>query len=570
MSSATSPPADTSSSESPPHPAASPGSITVSFADVWAGRAYIRIPPIGRVLLAHWAGAPWWDKDSDAFLHGQQTEALMRKEREKIVHGGSRLGKSVLGGGCDALATMLIPRARLGIVSDKYEHVGDEWQYLDRGLRTLFPDGHAFVRLAFRNSQNYHDFEAHTIWGALGRGFSAESDEGGNLLGKPFDKVIVGEGSKVSKMVLDARIMRACNGALMRPQDGSPVRETGYISIYTTPDEFSGCSAAEWERVMLQTKREPERLHYGATPFASTVWIREADVLENPHYDRTAYEAARASMDSRAFAEQMRGKMVYATGRVLHHYEPLRHLRAPLSPEEVRALRLGVGLDTGAYTGWVLAGIAPDRHKHILGELYTEKLDFAKSMDLWRAKLVELLLPAFPVLAESASVDDAVSTIERLQLIDVWAVDPASQHKLDFSARMPFILTPATAVAGGKLELLPSLDLYNRWFRDNEISLVQPETGILQQQLERYRWKTASVSRAGLAKEPSVKEPHKEYDHLIDSSRFVLSELERMGPRAAAPLADWADVWRKRRTNTVFGPLQETLRRAEAAGGMRS
>lgn len=543
--------------------------ISVSYADIASGRAYLRIPPIGKLLLAHWAGAPWWDKSDEAFLHGAQTEALLRKEREKIVHGGSRLGKSVLGGGCETLWGCMLPGWRIGVTSDKYEHVGDEWQYLDKAMRVLFPDGHAFQRLAYRNSQNYHDFECHTIWGALARGFSAESDEGGNLLGKPFNMVVIGEGSKVSKFVLDARIIRATNGALMRPQDGSPIRETGYTFIFTTPDEFSGCSAAEWERVMQHTKRRPEQLDYDHTGFASSVWVREADVLENPHYDRTAYEAARLSMDSRAFAEQMQGKMRFATGRVLHHYEPQRHLLPDASPEEIRAMRLGVGLDTGAYTGWVLAGINPSGHLRALAELYTEKLDFAKSMDAWKQTLVARLGEAFGL--HGLSPEAAMARLRDVGAIDVWAVDPASQHKLDFHAYMPwFTLTPASGLQGGKLELLPSLDEFNLWFRSDVTFLDQLWTPTLQQQLERYRWKSVSVSRAGLAKEPPVKEPLKEFDHLVDASRFVFVELKKRGPRVQK-LDAFADAWAKRGANRYFSsPLGDILQKAERSGGIQA
>ena len=102
--------------------------LTISWADVASGRARLRIPPAGQILLLHWAGAPWSDKNPDATLSPLQLEVLFRKERERILHGGSGVGKSVLGG-CCGLLEAAIPHSKLAVVAQRFDHVGREWQF---------------------------------------------------------------------------------------------------------------------------------------------------------------------------------------------------------------------------------------------------------------------------------------------------------------------------------------------------------------------------------------------------------------------------------------------------------
>ncbi len=156
-------------------------SLRVSPRDIAERRAFIRIGPEARVKLCHMAGAPWWDKDKDAKLSPLQKEVLSRPEREKIIHGGSRLGKSVLGG-CEGIIEAMLPYSKTAIVAARYDHVAHEFQYVAQGMRKLF-DGvpQAFSRLVFRNTQNYHEHDCHTIWDGRVRGYSTDSDDGAAL-----------------------------------------------------------------------------------------------------------------------------------------------------------------------------------------------------------------------------------------------------------------------------------------------------------------------------------------------------------------------------------------------------
>lgn len=545
--------------------------ISVSFQDILDRRAYIRLDGEARVKLAHMAGAPWNDKAPDAKLHDLQQEVVHRREREKIVHGGSRLGKSVLGG-VEAICELMLPFSKLAVVAQRYDHVGAEWQYVYRGMLNLF-DGrrHAFKRLIFKHQANYHDYDCETIWGSRGRGYSVESDDGAALLGQEFSRVILGEGSHISQEILEKRVLRALDGWLMQSTEGL-IREGGYLSIYTTPKGFEGCSAAEWERVMKQTKRRPELLHYGRTDFASSVWIREASVLENPFYDRNVYEARKRSVGKAAFSEQWEGKMTFKTGRVFKSYDEDIHLRPAPDPAELRTMRLGVGIDTGAYTGLVLAGIGRDSRMWALAETYTQQRTIDESLDEFRREVVRALAPALLpdwFVDPDGDLETVQEAFEKLlPRIDVWSVDPASQHKLEIMANLGDIaLATPVGIEGGKLELIPSVEAMDEWFKAGLVRVADHCTD-LDDQLRRYIWKQKKAAGRGAARAPVVIEPRKEYDHLVDALRFILVMLKTMGPlEEPPPPITIKEAWERAQRERIFGPLREMMRRARQAEG---
>lgn len=532
--------------------------ISVSWQDVKEGRAYVRIPLFAKLLLLHWAGAPWSDKDPDATLHPMQVESIAHQEREKIVHGGSRLGKSVLGG-CDIIDELMIPGSKPAVVAQRYDHVGAEWQYVYHGMRQLFRDCYqAFRRITFKHQASYHDYECATIWGSEARGFSVEADEGAALLGKEFTKIVVGEGSHVSKMILEKRIFRALDSALMTRRGGYKQRETGKLSIYTTPKEFEGCSASEWERVQKQTKRDPSKLHYGTASYVETVWIREASVLENPAYDREVFNARRASMSRDAFEEQYGGKMTYRSGRVLKSYREELHTIPMPAPEKIRRMRLGVGIDTGAYTAFMLGGLDPLNRVTLLGEVYTEQEQLEFTLREFREMVVRILGPVF-------RVDD----FELLKdYIDLWVIDPASQHKIDISAKLDISLQGPQTDQGGKFELIPTLETMDTHFELNQLLLVE-DLAFLPDQIRKYIWKTVRAGQRGAATAPAIKEPRKEYDHCIDASRFLEITLRNEGVlEEEKPATTFADEWKAAQRARLTGPLQQMLADAEEQGGI--
>jgi hypothetical protein len=111
--------------------------VKITVADLREGRAYIRFPLAAKLNLCHWAGAPWAERKPNAWLHGLQVEVLARKEREKIVHGASRLGKSVLGG-CDIIIGLHTHNARVGVFAHRWDHVAHEFRYAHVGVKNIY------------------------------------------------------------------------------------------------------------------------------------------------------------------------------------------------------------------------------------------------------------------------------------------------------------------------------------------------------------------------------------------------------------------------------------------------
>ena len=536
---------------------AQPTSIRVTPLDIVEQRAFVRFSPEAKIALCHLAGAPWFDKDESATLHDLQREVLSRPEREKIVHGASRLGKSVLGG-CEGLIETMLPHAKCAIVAARYDHVAHEFQYIHRGLRKLF-DGvpQAFVRLVFRNTQNYHEHDAHTIWGSRTRGYSTDSDDGASLLGQMFTRVILGEGSHISPEILDKKVMRAIDGALMARQDGRQ-HDTGFLSIYTTPKGYEGCSAAEWERVLKQTNRNPEMLHYANTSFAESVWIREANILENPAYSRSVFAARKKSLDKVAFEEQYLGKMTFKTGRIYKEYDEERHtfLTGVYSPTDIRKMRLGIGMDTGAYFGAILVGTDQDHRHHVLGEVYSQQQTITVAMDELKDMVIRVVGPAF-------GVKDFTKLKDR---IDLWNVDPASQHKLEIMEALDIgIAHPVYAgTEGKKFGLLPTIDIVRELFKNNRLDIDEDCT-YLNDMLRKYVWKhVKTIGATAASRMPVITEPKKAYDHLCDALRFIVVTMDMLGPLDELPVPETIqEAWNQSIRDRLHGPLREAKRRGE-------
>jgi hypothetical protein len=505
---------------------------------------------VGKVLLSHMCGAPWNDKKPEAFLHSLQVETLARREREQLVHGGSRLGKSVIGGAKLCIAATRVFR-NIHVVAGSYNHVGKEWQYLFRGMKVLFAkNGGAFPRLTFKNSMNYYSFDLKTIWGTEGVGVSTDSDDGAALLGTASTDMVLGEGSHISPETWERRCVRALDGATMSNPRAAEIEEMGSSTIATTPKGFQGASASEWERVMKQTQRHPERLHYKAVPWVETVWIREASVLENPDYQTAVFDARALHMTKAAHDEQYRGRMTFASGRVLHAFDEDRHLVRRPTDADIRKMRLGVGIDTGAFTSLELLGLAPDKRLFFLGETYTKKESLNSTLDQFKAMLVERL----------GSVFETHDWKELLGYIDILSVDPASQVKFDLQENLGVGLTgPNTA---DNKSVLQTLNRMNEWLEEDRLLIVEEACPDLVDQIKKYVWKiTKAVNKS--ANTPTIREPTKENDHCIDAARFGAIMLEPCGPleTSMAPKT-FKEEYDSMQRERFVGPLREMLEEA--------
>jgi hypothetical protein len=526
-----------------------PAEITVTFKDVAEGRAFVRLPFVSKLLLCHWAGAPWADKNPNAHLHGLQTETIAHKEREQIVHGASRLGKSVLGG-CKAICGVHVPKRKGAVAAANYMHVGHEWQYLYKGMKRLWA-GHpqAIKRLTFKNQHNYFDFDCEVIWDTRFIGISLENEEGGAALGREITDLILGEGSHISKYIFETKLLRAADGALMGLGSFDSWLDIGTVSIFTTPKETQGCSASEWERVMKQTRRQPELLHFGRVPWAQTVWIREASILENPAYDRRVFQARKATLTARAFDEQYLGKMGNASGRVYSALVDGHHVRPRPAPEVIRGMKLAVGWDTGAFTAASLVGIMKDRTRWILGEVQTEKVTLSESVRAMKEMLVEVLQPVF-------LTDDPEQLIS---CVEVWAIDPASQHKLDLIELLGDEIGLEYPNAKDQRSLLDTTNKLNEWFELDQLFIAE-ECELTVEQYQKWLWKVTKKRGTDLV---IIKEPETGNDHLCDGSRFGLLCLDNHGPYITPPPpVTFKEAWQAAQRDAVVGPLKRMLAEA--------
>lgn len=540
-----------------------PLSIQVSMRDVRDRRARIHFSTDAKVKLCEMAGAPWNDANPAARVSDLQREVLSRKERMKIVHGGSGLGKTTTIA-MEAIVHAMIPYEECVIAGSRYDHVSSEFRAIARGLRRLF-EGRmsAFSRFSVKSQQNYHDYDVRTLWGSTMIGLSTDSDEGASFLGKQFHWVGLSEGSHISATILDTRILRALDRAIPQRDDGVLI-ETGYLANYTTPKGYEGCSAAEWERVMRATQGKPEKMHYGKVPFEKTIWLREAAATENPSYSRAAFEARRETLDKHAFEETYLGRMTFKTGMIFKEFSDEKHIRPMPKPDVIRQMRLGIGMDTGAYFGAVLAGLYEPAPGFIqrwrLGTVYTAQCTITESLSQVREMVCRVLGPVFGVHDFDALKDTGTGGA-----IDVWAVDPASQHKLEIMDDIGVGLT------GWELSLLDSLDRMREWLRRGESMFADGEVDDLLDQMRKYIWKQRKAPSVNGTRVPVIYEPRAEYDHLIDADRGIQHVLADMGPmpKSANPLT--AKEWfEKEQRQALFGPLREAMKRAEARGGVFS
>jgi hypothetical protein len=532
--------------------------LRIGFKDIVERRAYLRIPFVGKLLLCHEAGAPWADDNEDAHLHALQVECLAHREREQIIEGASRLGKSVLGG-CKLTLAQHLPFRKVATVAKRYDHVSHEFQYLYASMKRLYKTApSALKRLIFKHQVNYHDYDCETIWGTRSIGISVEADEGAQLLGREFTDVVCGEGSHIPPHVFNTKLLRAVDSAKALNED----QEIGEISIFTTPKEDEGCSASEVERVMKQTKRRPELLHYGRAPYAATVWIRQASIFENPAYNKDVAKAREASLkaaDRHAWEEQFLGLRGTRSGKIYWGFDASRHVRTIPTIAEIRRMRLGIGIDTGANAGIVLGGIDPKWKRWALGEVYTEG-----GQTIWTVleqmdeMLVERLGPCF----------GTSDPRELYNFIDVWVVDPASQHKPEIIDRLDVALqVPNTQ---DQKNLLATIDFIHDLFQSDQLFYADGFTETLIEQTRRYIWKVLKSPRRN-ANSPTIKEPLKEFDHLLDALRFLFVVMELYGPQdEMPPPLDMQEAFERAQKEAIHGPLREVLRQAAEREKMNS
>lgn len=524
---------------------------TVSLSDL-LGKGFIRLGPKAMTGLLHRAGAPWNEHDSTWTLSDLQLEILSRRERTVIVHGGSGVGKSVAGA-CLGLAELCVPGTRTAIIGATYDLASSEFQYIYEGFLKLFGPS-AAKRCVCRNTKTQHDMEISTHWGSSVIAFSLDRDNGGQMYGREFDLVVLCEASRIDADTYLRAVVRATNrrmkkiyvcpddceerprvGAQCSNADHAYVRETGRTSMFTTPQGFDGAPASVYETTQKRTERHPERVEYGQVSYAESVWIREADCLENPSYSEAAYASAQATLPPDIFDEQYRGLMVRRSGLIYKEFIPDRNLLLRPSWEDVRRMRLGVGIDTGKHFAAVMVGIAPDRKKWVLGEVYESEHTTANNvLDVMRM-VNEVVGQAWGQGEEKwngGTDDEKVREIFRWlgPGVDVWRHDPASQVAIDMVDQFGDDI----GLIYDDLEVLGSISQCRTWFEQGELLIArdpfesgEPVSPWLVWELGRYRWKLVPEKRGDHA---SKLAPEKSDDHACDALRYICVPLDEFGP----------------------------------------
>lgn len=520
--------------------------VAISLEDLAQGRAHIRGPLSATVELLHRAGAPWSEDFPDAKLSPLQIEILGRRERTMVLHGGSGVGKSVLGG-CFSLGEVSMPRREIAIIAGTYEHCANEFMYVYAGFLQLYGRA-AATRIVFANAASHHDMEIQTIWGSRVRCFSTDREQGQAVLGKEFDLAVLGEGSHVSPDIFDRKIKRALDRRIkVIDEETGYYRPTGRAIIFTTPKGYDGCSSSEWDRVTAETKGKFEEMHEGMRPWLETVYLREADCCENPAYSKEVYEARRRTLPADVFAEQYEGKRTRRSGLVYKEFEYSQVVVPELPPAEfIRTLRLGFAMDTGKHFAGGLAGIDREGHKHFLGEVYTCEESIIENCTHIKELCLAVLGPVFSVSEWDELVD----------YIELWRIDPSSQHELDVIENLDVPLT------FDKLGLISSIDHVREEMQNRRVHFYQEhfneatEGGGLFWEIGRYQW----ASNQGKAKQTkAATEPIKRDDHAMDWMRYLAHALDEAGPPEIEEMPD----------NSYEGmirAMREEQRRAMLAG----
>lgn len=513
-------------------------SVKLTIGDLVAGRAYIRFPLAAKLNLAHWAGAPWADRNEDAFLHALQVEVLAHKERELIVHGASRLGKSVLGG-VEILLALHSLGAKVGVFAARWSHVAHEFQYAHAGIKKLYGQHPgAIPRNMYRDQGNNQQYHIVTAWNAIARGFSTADNDGAAALGQEFTHIVLGEGSHISPWVRQRVLQRAIDGALMNQR--FPREDIGRMFVFTTPKSFEGCAAHRVDQIRKDfgTQRACE---YGLVDWPDTVWIREAAISENPAYDLRAMEAARKQLDPAAFAEQYLGLMVFRSGRV---YEEFEESMVVDPPEDWRGMRLALGIDTGANAAGVLVGVDPEGVLWVLADSYLQKRDI---------DVVCERIKAMVCAATGLDWDKARAVLKHCY------PDPSSQYKQEIRNRTRLGIRHPNRREGA-FELLPTIDQMRALMANGRFKIVKHCTATLDQ-IRKYVWKETKIAGAG--GQVDIREPKKVDDHCLDAMRYAAIPTVEMGalPEPEGPPLTLQEAQERQFRDAFWGDMKRRMKR---------
>jgi hypothetical protein len=401
-----------------------------------------------------------------------------------------------------------------------------------------------------------------TIWNSRVRAFSTDHKDGAQILGKEFDLVILGEGSHVTADIYQRMVVRAINRRVkVRPELDNYFRKTGRAVMFTTPLGFEGCASAEWDRALSTTNNHPERLHVDqADDWLETIYLREAECIENPSYSVRAFESARKTLPRDIFEEQFRGKRVRRSGLIYKEFDPDRDVVPMPDLDLISKMRFAVSFDTGKYFSSGLFGYDERGVVWRLGEFCGIERKIDDNCDDVAELIENVLGPAFG--------EKSFGSLKNR--VDLWPIDPRSQHKQEIMNRLGIPLSDAEMPVQGSIDQVRKLMEEERFkvVRETNYDPIHQQ-GFLWE-VGRYVWQ---VIRAHTNVSQSKLEPKKSDDHSMDDLRYGVVTLISLGP----PMCDrskpnsFADNWNRRMGIVgLAATMRERLRSPYASADIRS
>ncbi len=480
---------------------------TLTWQDVFDGKAEVQLSPESLLKLAELAGAPWNDFDPDAKLSDLQKEIITAQERTVVVFGGSRGGKSV-SAAVIALGALMIPNSKIALIGANYEHCSKEFGYIWRGFFKLFPRS-ACTEAQFVTRSPHFSMRLTTIWGASIQVFSTISKEGAQILGNEFDIAILCEAAQVPHDVFNTKVERALLGRAKQRTGQNYLRRTGRAILLTTPKGQGGASYDLYNRALARTKGKIEKLRLGnGAEWFDSLYFCQANVRElNPTYPIEAFEHARKTLPRHSFEEQFLGRAVIRSGLVYSSFKEDVHVlpkdKLP-SLEVLRRSTFGVGIDTGNNFAAILAALTPEGKAYVLGEVFEVGQNTHENARCILDMVDKALGPI------TASAKDAVA---------LWVVDVNSQNIMDLEEALD------VALFHQKYDVLESLGTLDVRMGGGEIYLSD-ECDFLLNEMRGYRYKAV--------REASGIHPKKDtpvgVDHCLDAMRYLLMQLFELGP----------------------------------------
>lgn len=230
-------------------------------------------------------------KEFGYFPHDAQRIVHESRSRFKIVVGGARFGKTMLGA-AEAALQFLIPNSKVWIVATVYSLAEKEFTFaLDFLSNYQVAPGISALEVCNLSNPNKGSKKLVAPWGSILETKSTEKMS--TLLGDEIDLGVGGEWSQASRTPW-SRCLRARLGPL----------EGEWIAASTGSGD-TGLFADQFR--MGQKKSALYNPEYESWQFS---------VLDNPYFDRAEYDKAQAEMNATDFDEQFKGLLVSRLGKV--------------------------------------------------------------------------------------------------------------------------------------------------------------------------------------------------------------------------------------------------------------